>query len=119
VQRSEAVPDRVRARSSPHSVAGDFRSRSIFAVREAFLSKSSLAELVYGTVTPETPPLRLRSRMPDNGVVFSDGMESDFLRFTAGLEATISIAAERGQLVVLARSGLRACTPRGLLLGCG
>jgi len=38
--------------------------------------------------------------MPENGVAFSDGMESDFLRFTAGLEATITIAAERGQLVV-------------------
>jgi hypothetical protein len=73
--------------------------RLIFAVREPFPSKSSSAELVYGTVTPEMP-LRLRSRMPDNGVIFSDGMESDFLRFTAGLEATITIARERGQLVV-------------------
>jgi hypothetical protein len=38
--------------------------------------------------------------MPDNGVIFSDGMEADFLRFTAGVEATISIADVSGQLVV-------------------
>jgi len=73
--------------------------RLIFAVREPFPSKSSAAELVYGSVTVEEP-LRLRSRMPENGVIFSDGMESDYLRFTAGLEAVVTIAQERGQLVL-------------------
>lgn len=41
----------------------------------------------------------LRSRMPDHGVILSDGMESDFLRFTAGVEATISVATTVGRLV--------------------
>ena len=41
-----------------------------------------------------------RSRMPESGVIFSDGMESDYLRFTAGMEATITVAARRGRLVV-------------------
>ena len=71
----------------------------VFAVREPFPSKSSAAELVYGSVTADEP-LKLRSRMPDNGVIFSDGMESDYLRFTAGLEAIVTVAKERGQLVV-------------------
>jgi NAD kinase len=70
-----------------------------FAVREPFPSKSSAAELVYGSVTTEQP-LKLRSRMPENGVIFSDGMETDYLRFTAGLEATISVAQQRGRLVI-------------------
>ena len=43
--------------------------------------------------------LTLRSRMPDNGVIFSDGMESDFLRFTAGMEARIGVCATKGILV--------------------
>lgn len=73
--------------------------RLIFAVREPFPSKSSSAGLVYGSVTAKEP-LKLRSRMPENGVIFSDGMESDYLRFTAGLEATITIADQRGRLVV-------------------
>jgi NAD kinase len=70
-----------------------------FAVREPFPSRSSTTSLVYGSITAQQP-LRLRSRMPDNGVIFSDGMEADFLRFTAGIEATITLAARHGRLVV-------------------
>ena len=73
--------------------------RLTFAVREPFPSRSSSAEIVFGHATREQP-LVLRSRMPDHGVIFSDGMESDYLRFTAGLQATISIAARQGRLVV-------------------
>lgn len=71
----------------------------MFAVREPFPSKSSTTKLIYGSVSARQP-LKLRSRMPDNGVIFSDGMEADFLRFTAGVEATITLAASRGCLVV-------------------
>jgi NAD kinase len=70
-----------------------------FAVREPFPSRSSRAGLVYGHVTPQQP-LKLRSRMPDHGVIFSDGMEADYLRFTAGMEAVIGVAGHRGQLVI-------------------
>jgi NAD kinase len=70
-----------------------------FAVREPFPSRASKAELVFGHVNA-AQPLRLRSRMPENGVIFSDGMESDYLRFTAGMEATVTIASARGCLVV-------------------
>ena len=70
-----------------------------FAVREPFPSRASKTELVFGRVD-SAHPLRLHSRMPENGVIFSDGMEADYLRFTAGMEATISIADNRGCLVV-------------------
>lgn len=70
----------------------------VFAVREPFPSRSSAAALVYGTVSAQCP-LRLRSRMPENGVIFSDGMEADYLRFTAGMEARITVAPTRGQLI--------------------
>ncbi len=73
--------------------------RLVYAVREPFPSRSSQAELVFGEVGPQAP-LSLRSRMPDQGVIFSDGMEADFLRFTAGVEACIGLAATRGRLVV-------------------
>jgi hypothetical protein len=70
-----------------------------FAVREPFPSRASQTTLVYGRFGPDAP-LRVRSRMPDTGVIFSDGMEADFLRFTAGMEAMISVAQVQGQLVV-------------------
>lgn len=70
----------------------------IFAVREPFASQASQTCLLYGEIT-ESEKLMIRSRMPDNGVIFSDGMESDFLRFTAGMEARIGICATKGILV--------------------
>lgn len=70
-----------------------------FAVREPFPSRSSQAGLVYGQVAPGQP-LKLRSRMPEHGIIFSDGMEADYLRFTAGMEATIGVARHQGRLVV-------------------
>jgi NAD kinase len=70
-----------------------------FAVREPFRSRTSEVGLVHGFVGP-TSPLRIRSRMPDGGVIFSDGLEADFLRFAAGMEATISVSATVGHLVV-------------------
>ena len=73
--------------------------RLTFAVREPFPTKTSSAELVFGAVAREQE-LKIRSRMPDNGVIFSDGMEADYLRFTAGMEATITIAAVAGRLAV-------------------
>jgi NAD kinase len=71
----------------------------VFAVREPFPSRASQASIVWGRIDAEHP-LRLRSRMPEGGVIFSDGVEADFLRFTAGLEATIGIAPVSGRLVV-------------------
>jgi NAD kinase len=70
-----------------------------FAVREPFQSKASHTNLTFGAVTREQP-LKLRSKMPDNGVIFSDGIEMDFLRFTAGVEAIVTVAKAQGQLAV-------------------
>lgn len=38
--------------------------------------------------------------MPENGVIFSDGIESDFLEFRSGTRATVGIADKMGCLVV-------------------
>ncbi len=69
-----------------------------FAVREPFPMRTTQTSLVYGTFGKDEP-LRIRSRMPESGVIFSDGVESDFLRFTAGMEAVIRLSAVKGSLV--------------------
>ncbi|MCH8532609.1 MAG: hypothetical protein LAT65_17290 [Saccharospirillum sp.] len=51
-----------------------------------------------GRVTASSK-LVLSSLMPMNGVVFSDGIESDALAFNAGTELTIGLADIRGCLV--------------------
>jgi NAD kinase len=71
----------------------------VFAVREPFPTRTTQATLVYGQVQADAP-LRVRSRMPEGGIIFSDGMEADCLQFTAGMEATIAPSATRGRLVV-------------------
>jgi len=70
-----------------------------YTVREPFPSRSSQASLVFGRVSP-AEPLRLTSQMAGYGVIFSDGIESDFVEFNAGMEATIDVAERRGRLVV-------------------
>jgi hypothetical protein len=55
--------------------------------------------MIFGVITPNTP-LKLESLMPENGVIFSDGIESDFLAFNSGTVVTINLAAIQGQLIV-------------------
>lgn len=69
-----------------------------FSVREPWPSKTSGAGITFGKVTPRQP-LILTSHMPENGVIFSDGIESDFLDFNSGAEATITISERKGHLV--------------------
>lgn len=73
--------------------------RLAFVVREPFISRHSAASLVHGFVTAERE-LVVESRMPSGGVIFSDGVEEDFLAFNAGATAHIRPAAQRARLVV-------------------
>jgi NAD kinase len=70
-----------------------------FSVREPWPSKTSSAGITFGKVTPEAP-LVLVSQMPENGVIFSDGIESDFLQFNSGTEARVSLAPKKGHLII-------------------
>jgi len=38
--------------------------------------------------------------MPENGVIFSDGIEADRLDFNSGTEVQIAVAERQGQLIV-------------------
>ena len=69
-----------------------------FTVREPFPSRTTAATLVFGAVTAREP-LRLTSQMAENGIIFSDGIEADFLEFNSGAEAQIGVAERKGQLV--------------------
>ena len=72
--------------------------RLIYVVREPFISKSSSASIVCGEITRECP-LILESEIPEGGVIFSDGVEADYLAFNAGAIATIGLAEKHTRLV--------------------
>ncbi len=73
--------------------------RLVFVVREPFISKTSAAKLVFGNITPKSP-LVVHSEIPESGVIFSDGVEADFLAFNSGAIATITLAEKKTNLVV-------------------
>ncbi len=69
-----------------------------FAVREPFTSRTSQAGLVFGKLDARQP-LVVRSYMPEGGVIFSDGIEADYVSFNAGAVATIGLAERKARLV--------------------
>ena len=73
--------------------------RLLFVVREPFVSRHSRADVVAGWIEAKQT-LELESQMPSGGVIFSDGIESDYVQFNAGTQVTVAAAAESAQLVV-------------------
>ena len=73
--------------------------RLIFAVREPFTSRHSSASIIAGVVEHDDEVV-LESLMPSGGVIFSDGVESDFLEFNAGAIGRARTASQHAMLVV-------------------
>jgi NAD kinase len=70
----------------------------VFSVREPFPSRTTATEMVFGHVG-EGAALIIESHMAERGVIFSDGIEADFLEFNSGARVEIRIAERRGRLV--------------------
>jgi hypothetical protein len=73
--------------------------RLLWAVREPFVSRTSQAGLVCGTLEGGAEMV-LESMTPENGVIFSDGIEADALEFNAGTIATIAVASRKARLII-------------------
>jgi hypothetical protein len=103
-----AIPEPVEPTSLSEQVrnsyAFDATAESLrFVVREPFVTRLTSAQIVYGEIGPGQT-LEIVSNMPQNGVIFSDGVESDFLRFDSGAIASVSIAEKKVSLVCPLRS---------------
>ena len=70
-----------------------------FVVREPFLSQRTGISVSSGRLQGGTP-LVVRSLMPRKGVIFSDGIGADHLKFNSGSIAKIGLAKERACLVI-------------------
>ncbi len=71
----------------------------VFVVREPFLSKVTQTDIGFGIIT-KRQTLKIESNMPTKGVIFSDGIESDFLNFNSGSHVEIGIADEKANLII-------------------
>jgi hypothetical protein len=70
----------------------------VYSVREPFVSHVSGASLVYGRIGQQER-LEITSHMPQNGVIFSDGIEEDYLDFNSGAIARIGLADRKVHLI--------------------
>ncbi|GAA0180842.1 NAD(+)/NADH kinase [Clostridium sediminicola] len=70
----------------------------VYSVREPFPSNNTSTSLGFGIIK-EGNLLLVQSMMAENGVIFSDGVEDDFLSFNAGITATFDIGERVGRLV--------------------
>ena len=73
--------------------------RLLWAVREPFLSRHSSIDLVAGDLEADDE-LVVGSQMPGDGVIFSDGVEADYLEFGSGTIARFSVSRQRARLVM-------------------
>ena len=71
----------------------------LWAVREPFISRHSSADMV-GGVIQEKEELVIGSQMDGNGLIFSDGIEQDFIEFNSGSIAAFKVSEQRARLVV-------------------
>ncbi len=85
-----------RAQPRPHMAWED--RRLAWVVREPFISKASQAGLVFGML-PEGQELVIESQMSTGGVIFSDGVEADFLEFNGGAIARVTVSKQQARLV--------------------
>jgi NAD kinase len=69
-----------------------------FTVREPFPSKTTNTTMLFGRISTGST-LQIESHMAERGVIFSDGIEADFLDFNSGTKAIIGVADRVGRLV--------------------
>lgn len=70
----------------------------VFSVREAYASSVTGNNIIFGKIN-DHKTFDIASFMPENGVIFSDGIENDFLSFNAGMVASVGVAKRKGRLV--------------------
>jgi hypothetical protein len=70
-----------------------------YSVREPFPSSYTGTELAFGRIS-KTNAMEIASNMPADGIIFSDGMEQDYLEFNTGRIARVGVAEKAGRLIV-------------------
>jgi NAD kinase len=74
------------------------KNQLTFAVREPFPSINTSTNMVFGTIKSDTQ-FSIESKMGENGFIFSDGIQEDYLDFNYSVVANISVANLKGNIV--------------------
>jgi NAD kinase len=73
--------------------------RLVWFVREPWPSRTTGTDLAFGGIA-EDEALIVTSELGENGVIFADGIETDWIEFLDGQQVTITLAPEALHLVV-------------------
>jgi NAD kinase len=73
-------------------------NKLVFVVREPFKSKYSQVSISAGLIN-QNEKLIIESYMPAHGIIFSDGIEADFLHFNSGTSVEISVAQQKANII--------------------
>lgn len=73
-------------------------NKLVFIVREPFKSKYSQVSISAGLIH-QNEKLIIESYMPAHGIIFSDGIEADFLHFNSGTSVEISVAQQKANII--------------------
>jgi len=93
----EAFSHDKKAKEAREKYRFDWESSDLcFSVREPFVSKVSSADLIFGRIGAREH-LEVISHMPQNGVIFSDGIETDYVEFNSSAIAKIRLAEKKGE----------------------
>ena len=99
-QIAQSFADRPGQPPGPDQLAlGWEADRLWFSVREPFVSRTSSAGVVFGQIA-RGQELVITSHMPDYGVIFSDGIEADYLAFNSGFIARVGLSERKAHLIV-------------------
>jgi NAD kinase len=100
INMSNGIQSSFRENSENIRISIDWEDDKLaFVVREPFLSKTSNINLTNGFITGDGN-LTVESYMPTNGIIFSDGIEADYLQFNSGSIAEVGIAKQKAMLAM-------------------
>lgn len=83
---------------SAHAVVKPTRPFLLFLVREAWTGPGTGTSIQHGIIAPATP-LSVVSKIQDGGILFGDGIESDYLDFNWGEKAVFAPSEQPLRLV--------------------
>lgn len=95
--KSKKLPNEANPKQ-PHRRPQLKQDELLFAVREPFKSIRTQTDLVAGIINHQTQ-LTIESMMPNQGIIFSDGIEKDFIKFNSGAIATVGPSKDGARLV--------------------
>lgn len=98
---ARAIAEATGGHGAPSSIGGPMpwdTEQLLYAVREPFPSQTTQVDPAWGYVTRDNQ-LRLTSMMAEGGVIFSDGIEADYMAFNSGVTAEIGVADRTGRLI--------------------